>query len=319
MIRDVSREEVRNVAGPLWLLINQSSWPANPGKFDVTRNGAASIAAHLAYCAIGADERERKNRAKVIPCGVYQKLVAGAEFDFLEALRSMDFADVEVVSTKFFVAIVIPLRQFLVIGVRGTQFGYDWAINAKVIKAKDDSGAYFHSGFLREAQELAAALRTRLQDRFAQTMARSGCAIYLAGHSLGGAVAAILNQMQFPVPINECYMFGAPRVSNASRFSSLNQPYATRRYLDVVPHCPPSSFNYVDFGDQKATDGSRYEPASRIEMYFFSSWLVGMAVSQFPENHSMEHYRFEVMEQAKKANQQYWRSEWPDFKPPTSR
>jgi hypothetical protein len=319
MIRNASREEVRNVAGPLWTLINNSAWPARPGTFDVTRNGAASIAAHLAYCAIGADEREQRNRAKVIPCEVYQRLVAGEAFDFIEALGSRDFVGAEVVSTKFFVAIIIPVGKFLIIGVRGTQFAYDWVINAKIIKVKDDNGAYFHSGFLREAQELAAALRTRLEASYAEKMAKPDCAIYLAGHSLGGAVAAILNQMQFPVPINECYMFGAPRVSNASRFSSLNQPFATRRYLDVVPHCPPSSFNYVDFGDQKATDGSRYEPASRIEMYFFSSWLVGMAVSQFPENHSMEHYRFEVVEQARKANQQYWRPEWPDFKPPTSR
>lgn len=308
------------MAGPLWLLIGQSSWPANPGKFDVTRNAAASIAAHLAYCAIGADERERKNRAKVIPCEVYQRLVT-EEFDFIDALRSMDFADVEVVSTKFFVAVVISLPHFLLIGVRGTQFAYDWAINAKVIKAKDDSGAYFHSGFLREARELAAALRTRLHGRFAKMTARQGLAIYLAGHSLGGAVAAILSQMQFAAPINECYMFGAPRVSNASRFSSLNQPFATRRYLDAVPHCPPGSLNYVDFSDQKTTDGSRYEPASRLEMYFFSSWLIGMALSQFPENHSMEHYRFEVVENARKDPriQQLWRSDWPDFRPRTSR
>jgi hypothetical protein len=315
MLRTAAREEIRNVAAPLWLLINHSLWPAKPGEFDVIRNGASSIVAHLAYCAIGADEREKRNRAKVVPCEVFQKLLISEEVDFIEALAGRDFAEIEVVRTRAFVAVIIPARTLLLIGIRGTQFAYDWLINVNIAKARDQSGAYFHAGFLREAQELAGAVQQRLLDRYAKKLANPDCAIYLAGHSLGGAVAAILNQMQLAAPINECYTFGTPRISKSNHFASLSQPFATRRDLDIVPHCPPSAFNYADFGNQKTTNGNSYVSADGIELYFFSSWLFGLAINRFLESHSMERYRFEILEEAKRhpRNQPYWKAEWPDF------
>ena len=311
MLRNAAREEIRNVAAPLWLLINSTSWPGNRGEFDIIKNGASTITAHLAYCAIGADEREQRNRAKVVPCRAFQDLLSGEQVDFTDVLRSMDFSDVEVVRTKFFVAVVISVRTFLLIGVRGTQFAYDWLINFKIAKEKGIGGEYFHAGLLREAQELAECLR----NQYAKRLADSDFAIYLSGHSLGGAVAAILNQMQFAAPINACYMFGAPRISNLKNFYALYQPFATRRYLDIVPHCPPSTFNYADFANQKNPNGDPYVPAGGIELYFFASWLFDLALNQFPKNHSMERYRLEVLEVVKRHPrvQNYWR--YPDLAP----
>lgn len=128
-------------------------------------------------------------------------------------------------------------------------------------------------------------------ERFQKRRPKLGCAIYLAGHSLGGGTAAILGQMQFVasvssgLSIHACYMFGAPRISN----SNLNiSPFATRRYLDIVPHYPPSLFNYVDFSDQKAPDGKTFADTTRVELYFFFFWLAQLARQKFSRNHSME-------------------------------
>ena len=71
MLRDAGREEIRKVTLPLWTLLHSTQWPGQPGAFDPIKNGACAIVAHLAYCAVGDDERERKNRAKVVPCRVY--------------------------------------------------------------------------------------------------------------------------------------------------------------------------------------------------------------------------------------------------------
>jgi hypothetical protein len=318
MLRDAARDEVRKVAAPLWLLVNQSLAPADFDEFNIIRSGACSVVAHLAYCAIGADEKERKSRAKVVPCSIFQQLLAAEEFDFVEALRSADFQDVDVVRTRSFVAVIIPARELFLIGVRGTQFAYDWLINLNIGKATDASGARFHGGFLREARELAEVLSERLGSRYAQYIGRfgGGCTIWLSGHSLGGAIAAILNQMQLRLHINACYTFGAPRISGAQTFSCAYPPFATRRYLDVVPHCPPRAFGYSDFSHQISPDGMDYVPASGIEMYFFLSWLGGLAINHFPKNHSMERYRFEVIEEVKRhpRNQSYWKPEY-DFPP----
>lgn len=111
MLRDAGREEIRKVALPLWTLLHSTQWPGQPGAFDPIKNGACAIVAHLAYCAVGDDERERKNRAKVVPCRVYQELLAGEPVDFIEALASVDFANVEIVRTRYFVAVIFPAHE----------------------------------------------------------------------------------------------------------------------------------------------------------------------------------------------------------------
>jgi hypothetical protein len=299
MIRTVGREEIRAVAAPLWLIMNGTLWPGQAGAFDIVKNGASTIVAHLAYCAVGTDEKERRNRAKVVPCRVYQDLLVSGDIDLIEILASVDFQDVEIVRTKSFVAVIIPAHERFHIGVRGTQFAYDWLINASAWKARDGNGLSFHRGFLREAQLLGAALLERLHQRYGERMSRHNSAIYLAGHSLGGAVAAILSQMRSPVPIKACYMFGTPRIAKAAHVASRYQPFATRRDLDIVPHCPPSVFGYTNFANQIASNGSPYTAAGGLELYFFASWLLSLAVKQFPNNHSMERYRLEVLDTIK--------------------
>jgi hypothetical protein len=296
MLRDAGREEIRKVALPLWTLLHSTQWPGQPGAFDPIKNGACAIVAHLAYCAVGDDERERKNRAKVVPCRVYQELLAGEPVDFIEALASVDFANVEIVRTRYFVAVIFPAHERLLIGVRGTQFAYDWLINVNVFKRRGESGTSFHRGFLREAEKLAEAVNDRLLTQYGKQLTRKNCAIYLAGHSLGGAVAAILNQMQFRASIHGCYIFATPRISEETHFAGNYQPFQTRRDLDIIPHCPPRLFGYSDFAQQVMSTGQPYVPAGGIELYFFASWLLSLALNQFPKNHSMERYRLEVLE-----------------------
>lgn len=314
MLRDASRNEVRRVAAPLWLLVNHSLSPDDFNSLNVTRRAACSIVAHLAYCAIGADERERRNRAKVVPSHVFQELLASEEFDLAEALASIDFVDVEVVRTRGFVAVIVPARDLFLIGVRGTQFAYDWLINAKVWKIADARGERFHRGFLREAEELTEALRERFYSRFAPRIRRfrDGCTIWLSGHSLGGAIAAIINHLELPLRTEACYTFGSPRISNLAHLESLRPTFATHRQLDIVPHCPPKTLGYANFSHEIAPDGGTYVPAGASEMYSFASWIAQLAVSRFPKNHSMECYRSEVIEPAKNdpLNRQYWKPQY---------
>lgn len=313
MIRTAAETEIRNVAAPLWYLLNYgASWPGVAGEFDLVKSGASAIVAHLAYCAIGADEKEQHNRAKVVPCRVYQKLLAAPDVDLVAILAGRDFANVGVVRTKFFVAIIIPAKEKLLIGVRGTQFAYDWLINVNFAKARDAAtGEYFHAGFLREAQELASALRRYLLERF-PAMLQSG-AVYVAGHSLGGAVAALLNRWE---TIVACYLFGAPRISNSKHLGRVYEPFATRRDLDIVPHCPPASFRYANFERERTTSGEPFAAASNLEFYSFASWLFQLSVNKFPENHSMERYRLEVL-QAVKQHPDFarWLKDCPDIEP----
>src|SRR5258707_7208833 len=106
---------------------------------------------------------------------------------------------------------------------------------------------------------LALALQQRLTSRYADRD------IYVAGHSLGGAIGALINRWQ---PINGCYIFGTPRIGNVSRLGRLFEPFAMRRHLDVIPHGPPAAFRYANFKSQIAPDGQPFTEADGLELYF---------------------------------------------------
>lgn len=308
MIRTATETEIANVACPMWALLNDySAWSGPPGQFNLTKSAVCAIVAHLAYCTIGADEKERRNRAKVVPCGAYQRLIEADDFDLPALLRTRaDFENVEIIRTRSFVAILIPVRQDrLFVGVRGTQFAYDLSINVNIIKSRNrGTDDYFHLGFMREAAKLAAALQGHLQGRF------GGRAVYVGGHSLGGAVAAIMNQWR---SFEGCYTFGSPRIGNLSRLGYQYAPFATRRHLDVVPHCPPAAFRYADFPNQITPDGKPFQPADAIELYFFGSWLLQLSLGRFPEHHAIERYRLELLDALKRDPKiESWIGKCPD-------
>lgn len=265
------------------------------------------IVANFAYCAIDGEERKTRHRAKVVPCHLYQKLVESEAFDLREALRSLDFLDTAIVRTERFVAIIMHVKQLTLVGVRGTQFAYDWLINLRATKSSASSGQSFHSGFYLEAKKLAQLMEDHLKPEIP---------VYVGGHSLGAAVAAILSQDEnLPQP-KACYMYGSPRASNAPLLPSV-QPFAHRRNLDVVPHCPPRGLDYSNFKDQRRFDGSVFQAADSIEFYFFLQWLATLALSSFPANHAMESYLHEIIETVSTHTEiaEHWRDRskyWSD-------
>jgi len=311
MLVTASREDIRKIGEPLSLLINSTSW--NDPDFDIRRSGALTIVAHLAYCAVGSDERKHPHRAKVVPCHAYQRLVVAEDFDFIEVMSSggLDFAGTGVVRTKRFVAIIVPVpwKNMILIGVRGTQFAYDWAINLRIGKRQVFDDVKFHAGFYDEAEKLVALISELLVGKHKVFLDKPDRKIFFAGHSLGGAVAAVMSQWGGSLRAGGCYTYGSPRVCPASTMRAMLQPFATRRALDIVPHCPPSLFNYANFKIELDPAGAPFKSADRLEMYFFVSWILSLTISSFLENHSMEHYRAEVLEIARQqpSVQPHWK------------
>jgi hypothetical protein len=302
MLITASQDEICRIGEPLQLLINQTSWPdadydvRTSGTFDVIRSGALAIVAHLAYCAIGSDERKRPHRAKVVPCRAYQRLVVAEEFDFVEVMnRRLDFAGTRIVQTERFVAIIVPVkrRNMLLVGVRGTQFAYDWAINLRINKRKIFDDVEFHAGFYDEAVKLGTLINGLAFD---QITGNQHAKVFFAGHSLGGAVAALMSSSGSLCRVAGSYTYGSPRVCSASAMRAMRQPFAIRRSLDIVPHCPPSLFNYANFKIELDPAGAPFKSADSLEAYFFISWIFSLTIGSFLENHSMERYRAEVLE-----------------------
>ncbi|GAA2848920.1 lipase (class 3) [Aminobacter aminovorans] len=304
MIRTASKECVESVGRPLYLLINQSrSHPL--GTFSQVRSAAMAVVAHLAYCAIGNEDRANVERATIVPSLVYQRLVQlEGGFDIVAAFTGLDFADPIIVRTRRFVAVGLLAGSELWIGVRGTVGAYDWALNARIWPRRSREAnlpMFFHSGFLSETALLATKLKAAIAGHRRSASLRR---IYLSGHSLGGAIAAILQLRGDLVPDmlqsmwrdpGDCYIFGAPRAVWRDGTVFLSQSFAIRRSADFVPRVPPSMIGYENFRQQRYPDGEPFYDQTPFDWWPFLKWISVLTFGKFIEGHSMERYRAEVL------------------------
>ena len=100
-------------------------------------------------------------------------------------------------------------RNAQVIAVRGTDNDVNWELDKDTRGVMDQrSGILLHSGFRTAAEAIYRDVRPRL---------RKDTKIYLTGHSLGGAVAAILGiyLMNEQFDVAGIYTFGQPKFTNA--------------------------------------------------------------------------------------------------------
>lgn len=303
MIRTAEEEWVRRLGGPLYLLINQSR-EHELGVFSPVRAGAAAIVAHLAYCTIGDEERAEVERATIVPSEAFQRLVRlTVSFDSAAVFTALDFPDPIIVRTRRFVALGFPAGSELYLGVRGTVSAYDWRLNARAWPRRSKHlPLYFHSGFLAEATALAGKLAASIAaHRSASNLER----VFLMGHSLGGAVAAILHQQrdlllgQMPTRIRctsgDCYVFGTPRTVWGHGQNFIEQPFAMRRSEDIVPRVPPAMLGYESFRRQLQSDGASFLDRGLLDWWPFLKWINALAFGRFIEGHSMERYRKEIL------------------------
>jgi hypothetical protein len=124
-----------------------------------------AIFSELAYCYVPKFEIDYSRRAKLIPCEVYQKIIArGVRTSILAVSgRYFDMPSEQVfeVSELGIVAVGMAINKVLFVGFRGTQYLYDWKINLDsrlvLINYPNHQGeavGYCHSGFSEEARRI---------------------------------------------------------------------------------------------------------------------------------------------------------------------
>ena len=264
-----------------------------------------SLFAELAYYHVPQWEIDDKKRAKLIPCEAYKAIVAtGKATNVGNALQQLDLPRGFVVVDRGVVAVGLVLNKLLFVGFRGTQFLFDWRLNLRSrltpisAKVRMRPGSFvstmsgrFHSGFAKEAQRISTRIVEAVRDCSFGDIDH----VFLTGHSLGGAVAAIAENFLGPAPTSVC-IFGAPRYADLSAYATLrgDPPTQVRRPGDVVPTVPPKTFGYIDHPYEFATNGSSY-----VDPVAYSSSFGGLArwaqflLGRF-EPHSMENYRKEL-------------------------
>jgi triacylglycerol lipase len=135
---------------------------------------------------------------------------------------------------KVFVARAGDAR-FQWLSVRGTDDRANVCEDAEYLKDPDPRlGVYFHSGFFRDAQAVYAAARPQLVPELP---------VRVTGHSLGGAIAAIVQAWLRldGFVVETTVTFGQPKVTNEAGVLKLRATPLLRvvNDEDVVPMVPP--------------------------------------------------------------------------------
>ncbi|CAH1074593.1 lipase family protein [Candidatus Nitrotoga sp. 1052] len=226
----------------------------------------ASVFSLAAYQHIPEFEIENAERAKLIPCEEYQATFASQSFTAAQSsLQTQDAANIFVVVREKVVVVLSKIKTALFISLRGTQSLYDLAADLDLRRVRfppeKDSLIQLHRGFFEAVasclQEVIARAAERLDD---------DTPLYITGHSLGGAMAAIMNaQMLAGVAWRSrafvrrpywrllptaCFAFGMPRYGNRYAVSQLAYPFHVYNERDVVPTIPPRLLGFADSPDE---------------------------------------------------------------------
>ncbi len=293
----------------LWRHINNQNW--DDRAFELEKAYVSALFSELTYYRIPDFELESAERISVIPCHAFQQMAAGSErVDLEEALIGLDFGQTFFVQRRFAVAIGVVTPRVIFVAIRGTKYLYDWAVNFGIQKFKHTSGASFHSGFFRAVHSCVEAVSEQIYS-FVHEMAEP-TPIYLTGHSLGGAMAAILNATwrlrlsgeyladgnigSKAIAPTSCYTFGMPRYGDVTAVTTLRTPFHFYNDEDIVPTVPPTILGYETCASEFRLDGRSIENTKSRELERFGEWMFSLASGQKLEQHAIELYRSRIGE-----------------------
>ncbi|MDD5539006.1 MAG: lipase family protein [Candidatus Omnitrophica bacterium] len=129
-------------------------------------------------------------------------------------------------------------KEMIVVAFRGTEISKkkqfeDVKTDLKARLKDIGSGAKVHTGFWDSYGLVAGKIEKHLADF-------PGYAIYITGHSLGGALAVVCARQLNDDNIAACYTFGSPRVGNLKFIDKVKVPiYRVVNADDGVPRIPP--------------------------------------------------------------------------------
>lgn len=289
----------------VWAEVNRiSNW--DEPHFDWSKAYVASVFAKIAYLHIPQYELKNTNRANLIPCVEYREIIKGpGNVGVEQILRSSDFGEFFIVEKPYAVAVVVKVRNVLFISLRGTLQLYDWLVNLNASKSRPyanvDVDIYFHKGFHRAAASCMYEIHSEILKRFGKDST-----IYVTGHSLGGALAAILhalwsrghmhyrhigyNPWDEYLATHSCYTFGMPRYGNFHAVEHFASPFHIYNQADIVPTVPPKFLGFDDSLIEYCLTADGKIDGSNLKGSSFSQFIFRLGTLKGIRDHDMEIY-----------------------------
>jgi len=290
------KEELRKI----WQYASDIDW--NDWRFDKQKAHVCSIFSNLAYLHIPANEHIPDRRFMLTPSSEYRAIIEKKNYvNVTELLAGIDLADNFIIETRYVVVLGIAIRDTLFIAIRGTKYLYDWVINAKVqkvsIQKEYNSSVKFHKGFLSATIDCVNPLIGMLDKESYRNHH-----IYITGHSLGGAIAAILTpvlsrDILICTPryfdITSTYTFGMPRFGDMNAILNYS-PYHIKNPIDIVPGVPPTFLGYENGLYDYELWGNSLRAKRQHDNDYWLHWLSRLIFKEGIKNHDIELYRDKI-------------------------
>jgi triacylglycerol lipase len=162
----------------------------------------------------------------------------------------------------------------------GSESSEDWWTNLTFTSETGPfRGTKVHKGF----QDALVPTLIRIASDAQRYNPASSKQIWIAGHSLGGALAVLLTAMLIAddVPVAGLYTYGAPRVGDKAFEEACNQRFTNAFRVvnedDMVPHLPPEFLGYSHTGQRVlfSRDGIRREDSNTWQDFRakMGSWI----------------------------------------------
>lgn len=281
--------------------------------FNWAKAYVSSVFAAVAYEELPLFELKKSKRAKIIPCDRYQAHVARWINEQGRAtVRQLDTsADIEIVSRSRVVIAISKLPRVIFIALRGTTVSFaDFKADLDARKVKYSLGfgdsVKLHRGFFDAVVECFDEVLEKVA-----SMNSENVPVYVTGHSLGGAMAAIFHArlaepqfhpfIHYPhrriAPSLSCFTFGMPRYGDLRAKSLLPQPFHIFNEFDAIPTLPPTFIGFADSANERCLNAIPEQTTVLSKGNFALRSGKGIATVLGVSDHRMERYfeRLDIM------------------------
>jgi hypothetical protein len=166
--------------------------------------------------------------------------------------------------------------DMIVVVFRGTENRLDWMTNVNTKFVALQGGTRVHTGFFQAYWPIRDAMFAFL----VAALKKKKRAVYVTGHSLGGALALMAtaelanhDDAEIRDSIAACYTFGCPRAGDSSFDLYVKVPlYRVTNGVDLVPAVPPAILGYRHVGDTRYFGKPGVAPSRRSPNIFQKAW-----------------------------------------------
>lgn len=229
-----------------------TSWPEGTYPADLPSGlsapgFSAPTATFLAWCSQLAYEVEDHDKTR--------RILAGWGWSLDRLLFGKGTSLLPMAAARGFVASRHKVGVLSFAGTEPTSLA-DWLTDLQFFP----DGNQVHEGFAEAFDSVASQLEFGAVDT-----------LFITGHSLGAALAAIAATRLSAVDIKAVYVFGMPRVGSAEFVASYGQHLSSRTYRlvygdDMVPSLPPEEFGFRHVGHVlRCGHGGRFDAATLLD------------------------------------------------------